>query len=701
MIYKETNFDLALPVWVKDDDKNLTLAFFTRVEKSDSACLRLTGQSTYEVFINGKFIFHGPSRAGRGFFRVDELDISNHLDKGENDITVLVSGYSCSSFYLMNQRSFLCAEIVSGDRVICATGKHGWSAHSYKQKLQRVERYAYQRPFAEVYDFTHDMPLALGDELALSVLDITSFICREVSYPDFDFEEHTSVIEAGNVQFLDTPRTFSPWWYDRIGRDCDGFTPSELTVNSSALACSLDTIASEDMPRNLRLNADTYATVSMKCNLTGLVKCELLATSDTTLLLTFDEVLRDGKVDFARGECVNCLIFKLSAGKRYTLLTAEPYTFKCMSVFSLGGSVEIDSLGIIRMDFNEGEIIKSLRPDADEQIKRIYEAGVETFRQNAFDIFMDCPSRERAGWLCDSFFTSRVEHLMSGKSTVEHAFLSNFMMEKEYLYLPSGMIPMCYPADHKDGNYIPNWAMWYVLELREYLKRTGDVSFVSSVKDKIYALCDFFAGFENESGLLCHLEGWVFVEWSECNNLTQDINYPTNMLYYMFKNAVYELYGDIRFKNEAQALRNTIRQRSKGELFFYENDIIDSDGVATLSGKVTETCQYYAFYTGVATVSEDTELWNVLVRDFGSERKRNNKYPDVYFSNAFIGNYLRLDLLKNAELYDTLERDIRGYFDYMALETGTLWENDTSSASCNHGFASHVLVWLDDLGYLI
>lgn len=31
------------------------------------------------------------------------------------------------------------------------------------------------------------------------------------------------------------------------------------------------------------------------------------------------------------------------------------------------------------------------------------------------------------------------------------------------------------------------------------------------------------------------------------------------------------------------------------------------------------------------------------------------------------------------------------YFDYMAKETGTLWENDTSYASCNHGFASHLV----------
>ena len=74
---------------------------------------------------------------------------------------------------------------------------------------------------------------------------------------------------------------------------------------------------------------------------------------------------------------------------------------------------------------------------------------------------------------------------------------------------------------------------------------------------------------------------------------------------------------------------------------------------------------------------------------------------DSNYANAFIGNYLRLELLAGAGLYDRLEMDIRGYFDYMAKQTGTLWEHDREGASCNHGFASHVLVWLDMLGYII
>lgn len=142
------------------------------------------------------------------------------------------------------------------------------------------------------------------------------------------------------------------------------------------------------------------------------------------------------------------------------------------------------------------------------------------------------PSRERAGWLCDSFFTARTEHALTGQCTVEKAFLENFLLAERFAHLPDGMLPMCYPADHYDGNFIPNWAMWFVLELEEYIKRSGDCAFAERAKSRVYGLIQYFATFENEYGLLEKLEKWVFVEWSRANDpdVVQDVNFPTNML---------------------------------------------------------------------------------------------------------------------------------------------------------------------------
>jgi hypothetical protein len=242
--------------------------------------------------------------------------------------------------------------------------------------------------------------------------------------------------------------------------------------------------------------------------------------------------------------------------------------------------------------------------------------------------------------------------------------------------------------------------MWLALELAEYYERTGERELVDALKSKMYALLGYFRRFENADGLLQKLDGWIFVEWSQCNKLVQDVNYPTNMLYYRFKRVLASLYGDADLEREAAALRACIRKQSRMGLFFCDNAVLDENGSLKLSGEVTETCQYYAFYMGVATVEEDAELWRTMVEEFGPARRENNRYPSVHFSNSFIGNYLRLDLLARAGYLAKLEENVRGYFDYMARLTDTLWENTDSNASCNHGFASHVLVWLDRLGYL-
>ena len=143
---------------------------------------------------------------------------------------------------------------------------------------------------------------------------------------------------------------------------------------------------------------------------------------------------------------------------------------------------------------------------------------------------MDCPSRERAGWLCDSFFTAKTEYFLTKESLVEKSFLENFLHEDTYEFLPDGMLPMCYPADFYDKNYIPQWAMWLVLQLKEYYERSQDIDLIERFELKIKKLFTFYSQHENMYGLLEKLGGWNFVEHSKANDLINDVNYPTNML---------------------------------------------------------------------------------------------------------------------------------------------------------------------------
>jgi len=287
-----------------------------------------------------------------------------------------------------------------------------------------------------------------------------------------------------------------------------------------------------------------------------------------------------------------------------------------------------------------------------------------------------------------------VEYELTGKSVIEKVFLENFLLPERFEYLPDGMFPMCYPADHPDGVFVPNWAMWLVLELREYVQRSNDKDMITAFKEKVYALFGYFERFLNSDGLLEKLESWVFLEWSKANELTQDVNYPTNMLYAEALDAAGGLYGDSMLTDQANRIRSEILRQSFDGQFFVDNAVRQNEELV-LSGERTEICQYYAFFTNTATPESHPELWQILEKDFGPVREKTGKYPEIWPANAFIGNYLRLELLSRYGNYQKTFDDIEKYFYKMAEQSGTLWELDSPIASLNHGFASHVIIWLE------
>ncbi|MBQ0009894.1 MAG: hypothetical protein KBS76_02175, partial [Ruminococcus sp.] len=683
------------------------------------AVLALTGSSAYVVRVNGRFAAFGPARSAHGFYRVDEIPLDGLCQNEKNVVTVTVAGYNANSFYHLNQPSFLCAEVRENGTVTAATGWDGFVCRVCDEHEEKALRYSFQRTFCETYNMTPELAEwetepEIGNVFPTVTLEKTegkTFIARGCALNVYETIPAETLLSRETFAFGDHRSDFLyPYWIRRPAHPTyKHFETADVTSDTALLARNLDILSSVSenrAPGNEALAAGEALTYSFGREYTGEVCLSISCDEDSEVFITFDEYLSEGnKINYRRMSC-NCLLWRLKKGD-YVLSTFEPYSLSVLRLFALKGRFTVTD---VSLRFFGAEATGRRYTGRDPDLQKIFDAAVQTYRQNTFTIYMDCPSRERAGWLCDSFFTSRVEKVLTGKSEVEHNFLENFFLPDTFRDVPKGMFPMCYPGDHNDGNFIPNWAMFLVLELEEYVGRTGDRTFAIEAKDKVYGLLDYFKPFENTDGLLEKLEKWVFVEWSESNKLTQDVNYPTNMLYAKTLRAVASLYGDPALSEKADRLCRVINEQSFTDHGFYcDNAVYGEDGRAHLSGKFTESCQYYAFFCDVATPETRPELWERLLHDFGPGRviprdwpnlKADAKWPEVYPANAFIGNYLRLELLWRYGEHEKLIENIKGYFVKMAEQTGTLWENEMDSASCNHGFASHVLYWMDGLGLI-
>ncbi len=702
-------------VWLKGkkEEHNVSAVFAGEFEIKKDSVLRVCAKHIYNVYIGGKFVGNGPSRCAHGRNEIDTFSLGAYAGK-KTVITVEVESYNVECFEAANDRPYFGAEIVSGDTVLYTTSD--FTAFLGTDRLQKVARYSHQRTFSEYYVLDSDIRARLraGDLTVLPTSDTEpsgegeTVTERSVKYPTYKtvsgvkFEEGTLDYDAD-----------SPVFTDRFISD----TTSDNGRGFSRCDFERDPITFASQMIYKKGNEGTYGRYSFYdfgAELTGFTRLSLEVLSESaTVYLLFDEIITEGgasvgeipgltllNFDMAvyrkslggivfpfRMRTTNIVAYDLKKGS-YLLQSAEPYSMRYAAVVIRQGDVRVDNVGLVR--FENPDTDKLIFACADKDYEKIINAAKSTFAQNAVDLFTDCPSRERGGWLCDSYFTSMSERLLTGENTVERHFLDNFANAPYFDYFEDGVVPMVYPGDYSSERYIPNWMMWYIIELANAIERNGEDYITDADKVKVENLIKYFERYENSDGLLEKLPSWVFVEWSMANQYVQDVNYPSNMCYCgMLEAASRILGGRPELEAKAQKIREFIRNNARLGDLFIDNAVYNENGVLENTDHTTETCQYYAFYFGVATPEKDKSLFDFIVTELGAGRDDTKVHPNIPKANAFIGNYLRLDFLAKNGYAASVAEQCKGYFLYMAERTGTLWENDSTSASCNHGFASY------------
>ena len=638
-------------IWAGDrTKKNVRLVFELTLEK---LCDRLTVYAAdyYRVFVDGKFVEYGPDRTAAGYARKKTLPLN-----GAKKIEIEVAGYNVPCYSCDFQSPFFGAEIsYNGECVYTAKDfvckKKGWFVGD-------VPRFSGQRGFIEVCDFRNKteetlVPYAVE---APKLLDAVGSVC---GYPHYAFQR----ISEGAFRGFDgvtvpefTTRTTPEYTVSKQGFDVD-----------------------RDFLNETQKGGFREVNFALKTEKTGFLRLQIQAKEEIAVFAVFEEYLIDGKWTFRRSGCNDLFALKTPKGSR-VVQSFEPYAFKHLKIV-YKGEAEIEP-SLVGLENGEADFVTF---EGDGAFESVFNAAKNTFCQNATDIFMDCPGRERAGWLCDSYFLGFSEALFTGSNKIERAFLENILLG-EWSEIPQAMLPKCFPSEHQNKVYIPNWAMWFVIELCAYWRRTGDRELVEKAKGKAYRLVGFFDTYANEYGLLEDLPSWVFVEWSISNSAEylKGVNFPSNILFMAMLERLNEMYGDEQIKLRADKLRAQILRLSFDGEYFADNAVRVDGKLVRADDHISETCQYYALFFGLRP---NDGYAKKMTENFGPLRPK-SYLPQIGRSNMFIGNYLRFFWLCEEGEYARVLKEMLEYFATMARETGTLWEHDSPAASCNHGFAS-------------
>lgn len=679
-----TFFKSALPIWIEGRDKewNVSARLTFNAKELHGATMTLTGAAFYQVFIGDRLIHFGPARKGAGCTGVDRLPLP---DVDGEVISILISGYYCRSYNGVRNPSFIQAEICDAEgNVLAATGYEGFKCYERPSRLQRVMRYSVQRQFTECYD------LKRVDREANFVVCVPAlkYIPRGVDLLDLD-EKNARLIGVGKFTVGDSLKhPLRPFQSNRIDEFRDQYDLDALESAPYIEYLKMTPDYGADVERG---RADTVEHWDLGKIETGFLTFKVNAKVDSRIIAVFaEQKYANGRpLPFASG-ATNCIEWVLPKGE-HVLTSIEPYTVMGIELMIMSGDVDVEYVGVIECAYSA----RRIKPFEvkDPELALVYQAAVDTFRHNAVDIYMDCPSRERAGWLCDSYFTSQTEYYLTGKTTVEDEFLNNYLTGGTRTE-PNGMIDMCYPSDARE--HIPQWSLWYVLELNDYFTKRGHGDRKNDFRDQLYALLAYFKTYENELGLLEKLPGWNFVEWSELNKRVHDVSWATNMLFSEALEIIGGLYGDKELTDKASRLRETIRSMAFNGTMFSDRAMRQEDGTLKNTSELSETTQYYALRFGIADIEDEKYaglkdmVFNVFGKDVMAE-----KCPEIEPSNSLPGFYIRTELMLKWKMYPELIEYIKHFFLPMAQATGTLWENKTPGASCDHGFASYIAVAIE------
>lgn len=741
----------AKPVFIKDyDGKGNFQAGFTPgsipFEAGDAVSVTVTAGTFYRMYVNGEIAAHGPARAAEGYLRADNIDVSRFIKDGENHIAFEVVHYGEPFGPYSNDVSRVGALLIAelkkrekdGSETVVAATSDDWKAIRLTQRVRHAERVSHCRENAENYYIDPEYTLWRTEpELCREKAAVTecpyTVIDRGMPLPDLSVSRGGSVTEFGAADFF-PDRKVSVDWFCANSPDYFKETMERPVLDyrrTEEIAAPSRMRFEPDSKGGIRISGigpdeTAYAGYDTGSLHLGFITAEV----ETAAPCVLDVVHLESRNFFDLKEEVTgganpVTRLHLPGGKtKFTCFEPACVRYIRFYVRPEGDYSEKEGAFCGRIGKNTPEIrisapeiVNFTTPDtrigsfecSDDGINRLYDAARLTLRLNTLDIFMDCPERERGGWLCDSLWTARAFNMMMGNASVERAFIENFLLTKpEDTW--HAFFPESYPGLKGDFKACPGlltWSFWLMIELPEYVRRTGDKDFALRRKARIDEFVKGSLSLRGESGLLENMP-WLFIDWSLSNDFCRPISTAANALYARMLIDLGELYGEKEWIRTGKEIRTILRtvltgsdEKPEDTGGFLPDALEFKDGTLRKCGNYSESAQYTIVWSGLFRRGEMPRyIWG-LVHTTGPDRESE---CDTRLGKAglFIGLCIRLDMLSVLGEYELMYKELQAiYLPQLREGPGTLWETQTvvNTSRC-HGFSSHagVLLMRDILG---
>lgn len=446
-----------------------------------AATLHITADDCYKLSIDGEFVGLGPAPAYAFAYPYNSWDVTRQLGRaGEHclGVHVFYQGMHSLTFPSGDNRSGLLAqleiEFKDGSSLRLCTDDRWRCTQVHAYEARQV--LGYQTAFSEHIDL-RQLPIDWDSP----------------SYDDSDWDmpTHGPIPEAYTLMPQVTPAV-------------DVF---------------------QTMPERIEWRGPGHYLIDFGSQLTGSTALTVTGEAGHVVEVRHGEELNaDGSVRYEmRCNCTYQEFCTLSGRDRETIEFFDYKGFRYIEVLNWPGSLTDGDVWAFERHYPFPKGASQFESDNPllNDIWRLCRNGV---RVGTIDTFLDCPTREKGGFMGDGFVTGMSHLILTGDARILRKFLTDVASTSRYC---SGLHSTA--PNYVNGELAEYSLLWPVL-LEHYYQWTGDRAFVQRMMPVLEGLIRYYADYENDDGLLAdvysHATGRysVLVDWP--NNLRDGYDDP-------------------------------------------------------------------------------------------------------------------------------------------------------------------------------
>lgn len=461
------------------------------------AVVRISAAFRYAAFINGVFVSNGQYADIPEKKRVDEIDVSSFVRKGENELYI-VAMHTLEDFSIARAMdAYLVFEVLSRGVVL---------AESSENTLGRVaanyllgDRITPQLGWGWKYDFTirggewkKCRPAVGGFTLAerpVRKLSLSEPLPSEiVAQGIFRYRGGETAAERAQNAWLSTLRFADMTGRYRVGN----------AVLDKPLGFSADLSGGDGL----------FVVADLSGETSGYLSFSLTVEKPCSAILCWGEHLSDLRIRSSVEGRNFASELALKAGEN----SLDEYLCRVGCRY-LGLYVEGGAFTLNRLTVREAvyPFKKEKKKFGDRLLDKIYEMGRRTLELCAHEHYEDCPWREQALYGMDS----RNQMLFGYGAFEEYEYPRASLRLFADTQRDDGLIVLCAPA--RGRMTIPSFTAYWILAVCENAEADYDGTFVEEILPKAEKALKAFEKRSDEKGvsLFAEPEYWNFHEWSE------------------------------------------------------------------------------------------------------------------------------------------------------------------------------------------